>query len=144
MRDELLKTAQILVDFIKLADRSEWLQAVKRTEKTKVFNLITESGEMDTRDIPPHHAFAGLGKTLYIQYKKVNAQTSSQAHDVYLKTKDLMTSISVLAKSFGLMSKMNKRLQIPNQFMLFQKVAKVLAGHSLALQNQGELIKIYC
>jgi hypothetical protein len=75
MKDELLKTAQILVDFIKLADRSEWLQAVKLTEKTKVFNLITESGEMDTRDIPPHHAFASQGKTIYTQYKKINAQT---------------------------------------------------------------------
>lgn len=60
------------------------------------------------------------------------------------KTQDLIKSLETLAKSFKKMSRLNKSLQVPNQYVLYQKVAKVLTGHSLALQNQGELIKIYC
>lgn len=52
---EILKTSPIFVDFIKSADRNDWVQAVKRTEKNKVFNVIQENGEMDVRLIDGHY-----------------------------------------------------------------------------------------
>lgn len=42
------------------------------------------------------------------------------------------------------MGKMNKKVQIHTQSKLFTKLSKIFTGQSLALQNQGELIKIYC
>ena len=52
---EILKTSPIFVDFIKSADRNDWVQAVKRTEMNKVFNVIQENGEMDVRLIDGHY-----------------------------------------------------------------------------------------
>ena len=42
------------------------------------------------------------------------------------------------------MAKMNKKVKIPTQHKLYSKLSKIFAGNSLALQNQGELIKMYC
>lgn len=42
------------------------------------------------------------------------------------------------------MGKMNKKVNIPTQSKLFSKLSRIFQGQSLALQNTGELIKIYC
>jgi hypothetical protein len=35
-----------------MADRVDWMNAVRRSEKTKVFNVIQESGKMDVLSRP--------------------------------------------------------------------------------------------
>ena len=63
---------------------------------------------------------------------------------IYTKSLELSNSINNLAGSFETMAKMNKKVKIPTQHKLYSKLSKIFAGNSLALQNQGELIKMYC
>jgi len=37
------------LDFIKLADRSDWINAIKRVDKLKYFTLVTHNGLLDVR-----------------------------------------------------------------------------------------------
>lgn len=50
-KSEILKTCQIFVDFIKVPDRNEWLNCVKRNQQTKVFNVVQDDGLMNVQPI---------------------------------------------------------------------------------------------
>ena len=50
-RSEVLKSVQIFVDFIKLPDRLDCQNAMKRAEKVKVFNVVSDNGFMDVRNV---------------------------------------------------------------------------------------------
>ncbi len=56
-KSETLKQVQIFVDFIKLSDRTDWITATKRVDKQKVFNVMTESGNMDVKYNARNYAF---------------------------------------------------------------------------------------
>jgi hypothetical protein len=71
-------------------------------------------------------------------------EAADQASEIHKKSIDLANCINALSRSFETIGKMNKKVQIPTQSKLFMKLSKIFAGQSLALQNTGELIKIYC
>jgi hypothetical protein len=50
------------VDFIKLSDRTDWITATKRVDKQKVFNVMTESGDMDVKYNARNYAFTTQAK----------------------------------------------------------------------------------
>lgn len=58
LRNEILKTSTSFVDFMKLQDRSDWLKSAKLAEKTKIFSIVQEEGQMDCTNVPAHHSFS--------------------------------------------------------------------------------------
>jgi hypothetical protein len=43
-KSEILKTSKAFFNFISMSERNEWLQAVKTSERTKIFDLVTDDG----------------------------------------------------------------------------------------------------
>lgn len=68
LKNEVLKSVQIFVDFIKLADRSDWLNAIKRSANMKVFQVVSESGLMDVRNSSKNQNFTGKCREFYDKY----------------------------------------------------------------------------
>ena len=99
---------------------------------------------MDVRANPKHERFTGKVKQFQSDYAKIVKEAADQASEIHKKSIDLANCINALSRSFETIGKMNKKVQIPTQSKLFTKLSKIFAGQSLALQNTGELIKIYC
>ena len=59
---------QIFVDFIKLADQLDWINALKRAEKVRVFHVISETGYMDVRHNAFNQKFIPKSKEFVTQY----------------------------------------------------------------------------
>lgn len=70
LKEEILKTCQIFLDFIKFADRADWVNSVKRSNQTKVFNVIQHDGQMNVQSIASNQAFAGKAKSFAEGYTK--------------------------------------------------------------------------
>jgi len=140
----VLKSVQIFVDFIKLPDRLDWQNAMKRAEKVKVFHVVSDNGFMDVRNVHSNVNFTAKAKDFVHKYSAHVRDAAAQSKVIHLKSIELANCINSLAKSFEEMGKMNKKVKIPTQHKLYAKLSKIFSGQSLALQNNGELIKIYC
>ena len=68
-KNEVLKSVQIFVDFIKLSDRHDWNNAVKRAEKVKVFHVISDTGFMDVRNNVKNVDFTAKAKEFVTKYQ---------------------------------------------------------------------------
>lgn len=99
---------------------------------------------MDAQDIPENRKFIQKAKDFVSGYKLHVGEAAAMSKQVYQKSLDLANCVNLLARSFDEMGKMNKQAKIPTQHKLFNKLGKIFASQSLALQNTGELIKIYC
>ena len=127
-----------------MADRVDWINATKRATTIKVFQVVTEQGFMDVRSLAKNSNFTSKVKEFYEKYLKHVKDAAGQSVEIYQKSIELANCINSLSRSFESMGKMNKKVNIPTQSKLFSKLSRIFSGQSLALQNTGELIKIYC
>lgn len=99
---------------------------------------------MDVRDNSFNKNFTPKAKEFVQKYQVILKEAAAHSKQIYTKSLELSNCINNLSRSFEQMGKMNKKVKIPTQHKLFSKLSKIFAGNSLALQNQGELTKMYC
>ena len=142
-KSEILKTCQIFVDFIKIPDRQEWLNAVKKCQQTKIFNVVQDDGMMNVQAIPENQLFSQRAKTFAETYNKAVKTSIQLSKDIFKKSTELALLQVNLAGQYQIMHKANKKIKVLNQSKLFKKLSALMTGHALAQKNTGELIKVY-
>ena len=88
-KSEIIKTSQIFVDFIKMPDRNEWLNAVKRSQQTKIYSVVQQDGMMNVQPNTHNAEFAEKGKKFAESYNKATKSSINLSKDIYKKSLEL-------------------------------------------------------
>lgn len=62
-----------------MADRVDWTNAIKRAGQVKVFQVITEQGFMDVRNLPKNTNFTSKVKEFHEKYSKHVKEAADQS-----------------------------------------------------------------
>ena len=99
---------------------------------------------MKVKNIVQNTAFIPQIPDFKAKHEEHTQQAKETSSAIYQKSIDLANQINILARTFEQIGQMNRKVNVPTQSRLFIKLSKIFYGQSLALQNTGELIKIYC
>lgn len=99
---------------------------------------------MKVKNIVQNAAFIPQIPDFKAKHEAHTQQAKESSTAIYQKSIDLANQINILARTFEQIGQMNRKVNVPTQSRLFIKLSKIFYGQSLALQNTGELIKIYC
>jgi len=107
-KSEIIKTSQIFVDFIKMPDRNEWINAVKRSQQTKIYNVIQQEGNMDVQPISHNAEFADKAKKFAESYNKATKTSINLSKDIYKKSLELATLVVQMSEQYSVLHQKNK------------------------------------
>ena len=93
-----------------MADPRDWVDAVARSAKTKVFQVVAEGGLMDVKFVTQNHTFTEKVKDFFETYMKHSKDAADHSVQIYKKSIDLANCINNLARSFEAIGKMNKKV----------------------------------